>query len=315
MTMLRFVKMVGTGNDFVVLEAPRASRRRGRAPSPRWRALARRMCDRHRGIGADGLLVIGPSRRATARMSIFNADGSEAEMCGNGARCVARLVHRRLSRRGEPVTLETRGGLLEAAVEGDRVRMRMPEPRGLRLGLRLRALGRTFRADFVNTGVPHLVIEVPALERADVAQLGRALRRHPAFSPAGTNVNFIEPASPRSTHFRIRTYERGVEAETLACGTGVTAAAVMRAVRLSGGRGGPMRLRARTRSGEQLVVTVDMGPSPGSPAVRAAVLEGPARIVFRGEFPVSGFPARRNGANVTGRAGRTARPDLGRTRR
>ncbi len=267
MPTLAFTKMVGAGNDFIVVDASRNGARR---LTRRWPTVSRALCDRQRGIGADGVLLLEPSRIADVRMRIFNADGSEADMCGNGARCVARYVGRRR------VSIESGAGRLQAAVSGERVRLGMTDPAMLRQGLRVRVAGRLITGDFINTGVPHFVVRVPALDRVDVARLGRALRRHAAFAPKGANVNFIQPAGRHA--LRIRTYERGVEAETLACGTGATAAAIIYGLP---GRPGPRRVSVTTRSGDTLTISFRVGSR-----VTHVVLEGPARRVFDGRVSV-----------------------------
>ena len=222
-----FAKMVGTGNDFIVVDTrthPRPALQR------RWGSVARALCDRRTGIGADGLLVLEPSRSADVRMRVFNPDGSEAEMCGNGARCVAQYVQRARRGRQSSVTIDTAAGLLDATVHRDRVAVRMTDPTALRLDLELDVKRRRIRLGAVNTGVPHAVVPVAALDEVDVSGLGRALRHHRAFGPQGTNVNFIQTDADHPDRLRIRTYERGVEEETLACGTGVTASALIHAL-------------------------------------------------------------------------------------
>lgn len=289
MTTLPFTKMVGTGNDFVLVDV----RRRPAGPALRWAAASRAWCDRHRGIGADGLLVLEPSRAAEARMRIFNPDGSEAEMCGNGARCVARYLSGRPATRRRTngaVTIETRAGLLSARVRGDRVAMRMTDPTQLQPELSLALDGRRRRVGRVNTGVPHLVVPVAALDRVDVAGLGRRLRSHRAFAPRGTNVNFIQADSGHAGRLRVRTYERGVEAETLACGTGIAASAIIyalhrglwRAGASRNGHGAGCRIEVRPRSGDLLTVTFSVGRGPGGPRITELVVEGAARSVFAG---------------------------------
>ncbi|MBI3087758.1 MAG: diaminopimelate epimerase [Candidatus Omnitrophica bacterium] len=223
-----FTKMVGTGNDFLVVDTVHHAFGWLKAG---WAKVARAACDRRDGVGADGLLVLERSRLADVRMRVFNSDGSEAEMCGNGARCVAAFVHGWHGRRHhEEVFIETAGGLVSAQVHRDRVRMRMPEPRDLRLDLALKVDGSIRSLSSVDTGVPHVVAVVDHLDRVEVEALGRRIRFHQAFGPRGANVNFIEVNPKKPHHLRVRTYERGVEGETLACGTGAAAAAVVHAL-------------------------------------------------------------------------------------
>jgi len=291
-----FTKMVGTGNDFVVVDAE--SRPLGRLRG-RWGAVSRTLCDRHVGIGADGLLVLERSRVAEARMRVFNPDGSEAEMCGNGARCVARYLQERIRRNGRAngaVTIETRAGLISAKVLGrpaappaaGRVAMRMTDPTGLCLEMALPVEGRRLRLGFVNTGVPHAVVPVASLDAVDVARLGRLIRRHRAFAPGGTNVNFIQPDARRPERLRVRTYERGVEGETLACGTGVAASALVHGARRQLAAGARMPAVARHRyevqvqSGEMMAVSFRASRTGRALRVTEVVLEGGAERIFDG---------------------------------
>lgn len=258
---LRFWKLDAAGNDFVLAAAPR------HGGGALW---ARRLCDRRSGVGADGLLVV---RRAPGGLSVDyrNADGSAA-FCGNGARAAAWWAYRR-GWAGRRMTLRTGAGELLARVAGrERVELSMPEPRGVRLGLALRAGGRAFIAHCVDTGVPHAVIPVAGLPDFAVAEFGRAVRRHRLFAPAGTNVDFVARDGPG---LRLRTYERGVEDETWACGTGAVAAAV------AGWRLGWVRPPVRVQVRGEQVLTVSFRAD--GDAARDVRLAGPARIVFEGE--------------------------------
>lgn len=276
--------MAGTGNDFLIVKPDARLRRRlGR----HWSAAAREWCDRRLGVGADGLLVVEPSRRADGRMRIFNADGSEADMCGNGARCVARYLISASPRgmRGQAM-VDTCAGVLRAQVDGDQVAITMPAPRHLRVGVPVTLRGRRLRVHAINTGVPHVVVPVASLSRMDVASLGRQLRFHPAFQPAGTNVNFIEADARRSDCVKIRTYERGVEGETLACGTGATASAILYAV-TNGMNGAPARRRVEveTHGGDTLAISFAARQCAGVWQVSDVVLEGAVRWICQGVVP------------------------------
>src|SRR5262249_21850099 len=154
----------------------------------------------------------------------YNSDGSVGEMCGNGARCFARFVQARTGQRGG-FTFETEAGIIRAAFEGDRVRVSLTEPADLRLDEQLPVASGKLTVHSLNTGVPHAVLFVPNADKAMVQELGPEIRRHPRFAPKGTNVNFVQVLGPG--HIRVRTFERGVEGETLACGTGVTASALV----------------------------------------------------------------------------------------
>lgn len=255
---LPFWKLAGAGNDFVLVEASRI----GSRSRP---ALARRLCDRRRSIGADGLLVVS---RRPAGFDHYNADGSRA-FCGNGARCAA-LWMRGAGWIGRRAVLASPAGKVEAEILGPRrARVRMPAARRLR-AFELRVLGRTLRAVLYDTGVPHAVVRVRGLSRWPVCEVGRLLRGHPAFGRAGANVDFIETNG--ATVF-VRTYERGVEDETLACGTGAVAAALE--ARAPGSRA-PVRV---AMPGGRLSVAF-AGTGPRWEDVR---LEGPAQLVFTGE--------------------------------
>jgi len=264
MRKLSFIKMVASGNDFVAVDAYKGASASG------YRDLAKRMCDRKFGAGADGLLVIDKSRKADIRMRIFNADGSEAEMCGNGARCAALYTGKK------NVRLETLAGIIKAIVSRDLVKIRLTDPHSLKLDLPVKVGSRALWVNFINTGVPHAVIFVDGLENIDVHGLGRHIRNHKEFSPKGTNVNFVEVLDDES--IQVRTYERGVEAETLACGTGSTASALVFALRA----GMNKCVNVHTRSGEVLKVYFNRTDNKFSDVW----LEGNASIVYKGAYNV-----------------------------
>src|SRR5881275_6167 len=216
--MLRFTKMNGAGNDFILID-----NRTGDVHLDRTQIA--RLCDRHRGIGADGILLLeNPSDHADFRMRYFNADGREAEMCGNGARCFARFANKVAGVQG-PITFETPAGIIGAEVNKDRVVLQMSDPTDLRLNVQLQLEGEDATVHVINTGVPHVVLPVSRVDMVPVRERGAAIRYHEMFSPKGTNANFLEKRGPRS--IAIRTYECGVEDETLACGTGVVASALI----------------------------------------------------------------------------------------
>src|SRR5262249_8741701 len=183
------------------------------------------LCDRHRGIGADGILLLEkPTNRADFRMRYFNADGGEAEMCGNGARCFARFANKVGGQKAK-ISFETPAGVISAELKGDLVTLRMTEPSDLRLNVDLPMAAENKTVHLINSGVPHVVIPVSKIDGADVQRDGAAIRHHKMFSPNCTNENFIEKRGPNK--IAIRTYERGVEDETLACGTGIVASALI----------------------------------------------------------------------------------------
>ena len=267
MRKINFTKMVAAGNDFVVIESGYPVIRLSGYP-----ALARSICDRKYGIGADGLLVLEKSKVADVKMRIFNADGSEAQMCGNGARCVA-LFKSQVTSHKSQVKIETRAGIIESEAKGDNIRIQLTGPKNLKLDIPIRVNNRQIRVSFINTGVPHAVIFVEGLEKIDVINLGRMIRFHKQFSPRGTNVDFVEVLSNNS--IRVRTYERGVEDETLACGTGAVAAALITTYNL---RLTTDKINVYTQSGEILkVYFTRMGNT-----FKNVWLEGKVTIVHKG---------------------------------
>ena len=265
--LLSFAKMNGAGNDFVMVD----NRDQRLHLSP---ASIARLCDRNRGIGGDGLLAIEPAQNgADFRMRYYNADGGEAEMCGNGARCFARFAGR-LGGRNEEVRFETIAGVITARLLGERVQLKMSEPKDLALGAELTVADTAMTVHFVNTGVPHAVVLVDNIAKIDVPKLGAAIRWHEHFAPKGTNVNFIQKLNPET--LAIRTYERGVEGETLACGTGVVASALI--YHQLTGAASPIRLRVQ--GGDILEVGLESTPE----GFRNVTLTGPADFVFEGQI-------------------------------
>ncbi len=267
---IEFWKMSGAGNDFIVID-----NRAGLLPEAARSKLFCQWCQRGISVGADGVLLVEPSTCANFRMRYYNADGGEAETCGNGSRCIARFAFLRGIAPAQ-MTFETLAGLYRAEVRGESVAVRMSDAKDLRLNLDVLAPEFQGTVHFVNTGVPHTVILWDILENAPVAELGRWLRYHEMFAPAGTNVNFVRITGLQSLD--IRTYERGVEAETLACGTGSIASAI---VSCHLGKVHPP-VHVKTRSGDVLTI----GFIPTSGGAQQVTLEGPARVVFRGYIEV-----------------------------
>src|SRR6201997_1062638 len=268
--MLRFTKMNGAGNDFILFD-----NRTGDIDLDSNQIA--HLCDRHRGIGADGILLLEkPSNRADFRMRYFNADGGEAEMCGNGARCFARFANKVGGQKAK-ISFETPAGVISAELKGDLVTLRMTEPTDLQLNVNLPMATENKTVHFVNSGVPHVVIPVAKIADADVRREGAAIRYDKMFSPNGTNVNFIEKRGPDK--IAIRTYERGVEDETLACGTGIVAGALIFAA--TENANGPISVIAR--GGDELQV----GFEKIANQFRDVTLTGPAEFVFEGAIEVS----------------------------
>lgn len=268
--LLEFTKMNGAGNDFVLID----NRAQNIQLSPEQVA---KLCHRQRGVGADGVFLLVPCRsgRADWAWQFFNSDGSEAEMCGNGARCFARFIRRVAGSNGR-VSFETGAGVIQAAYQDNVVTVTLTQPRQLELGRSIEVSGSRLTAHSLNTGVPHAVIFVEDADRAMVQQLGREIRFHPAFAPRGTNVNFVQVLGSNSV--RVRTYERGVEGETLACGTGVTASALIAAA-VHGFRS---PIQVQVQGGDVLEVSFRKNGEDFD-QVR---LTGPAEFVFDGKIEI-----------------------------
>ena len=262
-----FAKASGAGNDFVVID-----NRRGEFPFE-YSRFARAVCPRRTGIGADGLLILEKSDHADFTMKYFNADGSYGGMCGNGGRCIARFASL-AGLPGPTLRFEALGFLYEAEISEPSVRLHMRDPKNYRPGIRVSAGGIDYTVSFVDTGAPHVVTFVSDLDSVDVQGAGSALRHSAAFAPDGVNVNFVHVIGPRDID--IRTYERGVEAETLACGTGSIAGSVVGAVE----RGLDLPVRVRVRSGE--IITVD--GARAEKAFQGITLEGSAIILYWGKM-------------------------------
>jgi diaminopimelate epimerase len=261
-----FWKMHGASNDFILVDDRKLT-----FPSADRGWLEQIMC-RRTGVGSEGAILIQPAQAGgNFRMRFFNPDGSEVEMCGNGARCVARLAHE-LGAAPAQMRFETVAGLVGAETRGDRVLLHMTEPKDWRLGRTLTIDGRTFNYGFVNSGVPHVVVEVEDLDTVNVQELGSKIRYHGDFAPKGTNANFIRVTGPNS--LRVRTYERGVEGETLACGTGIVACGLI------AGKLGRVRppVQITPASGDVLEVNY----MPTADGATAVTLLGPAVHVFQG---------------------------------
>src|SRR5688572_24696769 len=262
---ITFSKMAGGGNDFVIID-----NRTLKITDPV--ELTRRICTRALSVGADGLILIESSVRATFRMRYYNSDGSLGEFCGNGTRCAARFAFMNVIA-GKQMTIETDAGIVNATIgDAGTVTITLPPPYAFRAERPVKIGETVVRGSSIMVGVPHYVIFLrDDLWQQDIAPLGRAIRRHPEMQPAGTNVNFVVVRDDRS--IEVRTYERGVEAETLSCGSGVVASAVVSA--LFGRVKSPVRVL--TRSGTAYEVSFDIVPG-GVDNVR---LKGDARIIFR----------------------------------
>jgi len=266
--MIDFMKMSGSGNDFILIDNRNRSLAVGDVIE-----FVKTVCERKVSVGADGLIIIENSPGADFRWRFFNSDGSEVDMCGNGARCAARFACIKGIAK-ENMSFETGAGLITAEVRGDVVKVKLTDPRARREDIALIIDGRPLDAGFINTGVPHVVVTVQGLDTYDVFNTGRNIRYHKEFQPEGTNANFMDVIDRRA--IRIRTYERGVEDETLACGTGAVAASLIAASR--GLVESPVDVKVR--SGETLTIHF----RKAGPDFKDIYLEGKANVVYEGRI-------------------------------
>ena len=268
MEPITFFKMSGSGNDFIIVDNREKVVKDNDLPG-----FIRRICRRKMSVGADGFILIEPSDKADFKWRFFNSDGSKAEMCGNGARCAARFAYVN-GMAGENLSFETETGVVSGQVKDDRAKVKMPDPVELRLDYNIELKNGPVTVCSVNTGVPHVVVMNETIEDINVFDLGREIRFHEAFTPAGTNVNFI--CQQKQGHLAIRTYERGVENETLACGTGSIAAALVTSCKAKWQS--PINLV--TRSGESLTIYFKKDGS----IFKDIFLEGDARIIYSAQL-------------------------------
>lgn len=256
MVTIHFTKIHGAGNDFVMIDD-----RDERFPIDDPQFIAH-LAKRPDGIGCEGVILVRNSPTLDFTMRFFNPDGSEAELCGNGARCVAAFAHAIGAAKGRTMRFATLAGEIKAEViDEGRVSITMPLPKGL-------------RENFVNSGVPHAIVPVSELEDVDVACEGRRIRFSDDFAPAGTNVDFVKWTGPQA--LSIRTYERGVEAETFACGTGAVAAALVGVAQY----GLKFPVAVTTIRGDNL----EINGSWNGLTFADVTLTGPVKTVFSGEM-------------------------------
>lgn len=265
--MIEFAKMSGSGNDFIVLD-----NRDGKFNS-NIREFVKKICQRRISVGADGVLLLEKSETSDFRMRYLNSDGGEVEMCGNGGRCIAYFAHAK-GICGKEMTFEANDGIHHAFVSENNVRLKMKDPQDLLLSMELPLTNKVLSGNFINSGVPHVVIFVTAIDDVDVVSIGREIRYHPKFAPSGTNVDFVEIQDEH--HLKIRTYERGVEQETLACGTGSTASSIVAHYV----RGLLSPVECLTRGGETLTIYFDIEKNN----ISNVYLEGKVSIVFEGRL-------------------------------
>ena len=267
MANIPFMKLSGAGNDFVIIDNLECI-----VPYESTDFVAK-VCERRMSVGADGMLLVESSERADFKMRYFNADGGEAETCGNGARCISKFAHIN-GITSERMRFETKAGIYESEILKSGVKVRMSDPTDIRLNFPLRLDDGVYTVCSANSGVPHVVFFIEDLEATDIIDLGGQTRYHDDFQPAGTNANFVRIRNEREID--IRTYERGVEDETLACGTGSIASAVLSA--LLGKTTSPVAVR--TASGSVLTIHFDL--DGGEP--KNVHLEGDARVIYAGEL-------------------------------
>ncbi len=262
---ISFTKMNGAGNDFIIID-----HRQAWLPRADQAEFARQICRRKFSVGADGLILIEDDEQADFCWQFYNADGSLAEMCGNGARCAARYA---CEHKIAPAKMrfKTIAGIIEAEMRKRTVRIKMTSPVDLRLDERLEIDGVERLLHHINTGVPHVVCFVDDITTAQVRKWGQMIRFHPHYQPAGTNVNFVHQAADG---LHIRTYERGVEDETMACGTGAVAAAL-----ISGLKGAASPATIITSGGDELIIHFQIDTNNQFANV---CLEGEAVVVYDG---------------------------------
>ncbi len=272
-----FTKMSGTGNDFILID-----HRTPFLPKEEMPAFAKAVCERRFSVGADGLIFLEKSATADFRWQFLNGDGSWAEMCGNGARCAARFAHAKGIAPAQ-MRFETVAGLIEAEVVDHSVKLKMTPPVGLRLDERVEINGQEQVVHSLNTGVPHAVLFMAEIDKAPVLEWGRIVRFHEHFQPAGTNVNFVGRKAGNA--LLVRTYERGVEGETMACGTGAVASAI-----IAGALGYVQApVQVTTSGGEQLVIHYRLEGRE----VSEVYLEGPASFIYEGMLHSEAIRSRR----------------------
>jgi diaminopimelate epimerase len=273
MKPIPFYKMSGAGNDFIIID-----NRQKIVTDADLTGFISKVCRRKMSAGADGLILIEPSDTCDFRWRFFNSDGSPAEMCGNGARCAARFAYVN-GITGTTLSFETEAGVVSAQIDNDRVKVKMPDPSNLKLSYPLELSGCSLDISSINTGVPHVIVMVEQIDDVDVVVLGREIRFHQTFAPAGTNVNFVY--RHKENEIQIRTYERGVEDETLACGTGAIASAIVSACQFQ--MSSPIDVK--TRSGEYLRIYFNKKDG----RFYQIYMEGDARIIYTGELRPDAF--------------------------
>jgi len=263
-----FYKFSGSGNDFIIID-----NRQNILTPPSLPGFVMNLCKRKMSAGADGLILIENSQNADFKWHFYNSDGSLAEMCGNGARCAARFAFLN-EIAGKRMSFETVAGIVNAEILDEMVKIKLTDPVDFIPDFILELSSGNTSLGKINTGVPHVVIETDDLDNINLVKLGKEIRFHNLFAPAGTNVNFASIKNKNT--IEIRTYERGVEDETLACGTGSVASAMI----IAHNRGIKPPLKVITRSG--CILTIHFKEKGGD--FYDVYLEGDARIIYKGEL-------------------------------
>ncbi len=274
---LPFAKFAGCGNDFILID-----NRLGEFPVNLPNIFSK-LCHRHFGIGADGVILLESSQSADCRMRIFNADNSEAEMCGNGVRCFVKWIET-IGCKKPYYIIDTMHRKIKASIKDSFVQVEMGIPKDLRWNIPIEFRDQNLVGHYLNTGVPHVVIFVENVDEIDVNSWGAAVRNHSNWGEQGANVNFVQFISNQK--IKARTYERGVEGETLACGTGATASAlaadyVYGIHQISN----PVRMMVETRSKENLFIEF----SGKEEEFSNVSMSGPAQGIYRGEVDLDSF--------------------------
>ena len=268
MKKIDFYKMSGSGNDFIIVD--NRDKIVDETDLPNFIAKA---CRRKMSVGADGFILVENTDTADFKWRFYNSDGSVAEMCGNGARCVARFAYLN-GIAGPEMIFETQAGIVYAQVAGESVKVKMTDPLDLRMDYSIELKNSSLSISSVTTGVPHVVIVKDMIEDAEVVQAGREIRFHDMFAPAGANVNFV--CHLKDNIIEIRTYERGVEGETLACGTGAVASAIIMARKMKV----KSPVYVLTRSGGYLKIFYQENDGK----YHDIYLEGDARIIYKAQL-------------------------------
>ncbi len=275
MKSLSFTKMNGAGNDFIIINA---------FPKLNAKSVAKKICHRTDGIGADGLMILDKSKKADYKMRIINPDGSEAEMCGNGARCMAAYIFKTKKLKKKIFSMETKSGIILAEKKGKLISVRLSDPKDYTEDIAISINNRPLHVSYIDTGVPHVICFVDNLSNIDVNTLGEKIRFSEKFQPRGTNVNFVEQSNKRLVS--VRTYERGVEAETRACGTGSVASGIVALLKANPEITAKTNaaIKVKTKSGEVLSISFDLNEDK----ITNVWLTGSANFIADGSFLING---------------------------